>query len=74
MSLIKIDKPIEKSIIKLSVNKSLAQQFEKEVLIFKKNNPDNIYLNFDNFVIKLISELNKINLKDYKDPEQKEKK
>jgi hypothetical protein len=60
MSLIVVEKPASKVVMKLAISKSLAEQFEQELEIFT-NNSKHEKLNFDKFAIKLISELRKIN-------------
>ena len=61
MAFIQLDKPLEKMQIKITVDKTLALEFEKELQIFKEQNALSIVLNFDKFASKLVTELKAIN-------------
>lgn len=61
MALIKQIKNVEKSFIKISTSKDLADSFNKELDIYQKSSQANNVLDFDNLVKKLIDELTKIN-------------
>lgn len=61
MALIKENKSIEKSYIKISTSKVLADEFNNQLDIYNKNNSSSSTLDFDNLVKKLIKELSEIN-------------